>query len=101
MSDEIEDYLHDLQQEIALAASEEGNEQGLPEAFTHYMIDVLTEAGEIDDAQVASYQSTGARASAFSLSEDESTLWLFLTDYRGDLNVQGLVKTELDTIPFN
>jgi hypothetical protein len=97
VSDEIEDYLHDLQQEIALTASEEGNELGMPEAFTHYMIDVLSEAGEVDDAQVASYQSSGARASAFSLSEDESTLWLFLTDYRGDLTVQGLVKTDLDT----
>lgn len=97
MSDEIEDFLHDLQQEVVLAASEEGNEQGVPEAFTSYMVEILVEAGEIDDAQVASYQSLGARASAFSLSEDESTLWLFLADYRGDLVVQSLVKAELDS----
>ena len=92
----IDDFLHDLQQEISLAASEEGNEKGLPEAFTEYMIEILTEAGEIDDAQVASFQAVGAKASGFSLSEDEGTLWLFLTDYRGDLSVQGLVKTDLD-----
>lgn len=96
MTDSIDDFLHNLQQEISLAASEEGNEQGLPEAFTEYMVEVLTEAGEIDDAQVAPYQAPGARASGFSLSEDETTLWLFLTDYRGDLSVQGLVKTDLD-----
>lgn len=96
MSADVDDFLHDLQQEVVLAASEEGNEQGLPEAFTCYMIEILVGAGEIDDAQVASYQSIGARVSAFSLSEDESTLWLFLADYRGDLTVQSLVKTELD-----
>ncbi len=60
MSDELEDYLHDLQQEIALAASEEGNERACPRRSRTTCIDVLTEAGEIDDAQVASYQSTGA-----------------------------------------
>lgn len=96
MKESIEDFLHNLQQEISLSASEEGNERGLPEAFTEYMVEVLTEAGEIDDAQVASYQATGARASGFSLSDDETTLWLFLTDYRGDLTVQGLVKSDLD-----
>lgn len=60
------------------------------------MADVLTDAGEIDGATIASYQASGARASGFSLSEDESTLWLFLTDYRGNLNVEGLTKSELE-----
>lgn len=97
MTEPIDDFLHQVQQEIWLSASQDGNELGLPEAFTGYMIDVLTEAGEIDGAQAASYQSGGARASAFSLSEDESTLWLFLTDYRGDLSIQTLGKTDLDS----
>ena len=97
MTGSIDDFLLDLQRQISLSASEEGNEQGMPEAFTAYMVEVLTEAGEIDDAQVASYRSSGARASGFSLSEDESTLWLFLTDYRGDLSIQGLGKVDLET----
>lgn len=96
MSQTVGEYLLDLQREISLTASDEGNEQGLPEAFTHYMVSVLTEAGEIDDAEVALYQATGARASGFTLSEDESTLWLFLSDYRGDLEPQTLVKTDLE-----
>jgi hypothetical protein len=96
LTEGIEEFLLDLQRQISLAASQEGNEQGLPEAFTHYMFEVLVEAGEIDDATPAFYQTVGARASGFTLSEDESTLWLFLTDYRGDLIPQGLGKIDLD-----
>lgn len=95
MTGPIEEFLTDLQAQIRLAASEEGGELGLPEAFTLHMVDVLSEAGELDDAEVAFYQASGARASGFALSEDESTLWLLLTDYRGNLDVQSLGKTEL------
>jgi len=91
------EFLAELHQRISFIASEEGNELPLPEAFTEYMFDVLTEAGEIDGATTAFYQATGARASGFCLSDDESTLWLFLTDYRGDITVQGLGKSELET----
>ncbi|OBA65316.1 hypothetical protein A5633_04110 [Mycolicibacterium elephantis] len=96
MTENIGDFLVDLQRQISLEASEEGNEQGLPEAFTEYMFSVLTEAGEIDGATTAFYRSHGARASGFTLSEDESTLWLFLTDYRGSLQAQTLGKAELE-----
>lgn len=91
------EFLLDLQRQLSLNASEEGQEQTLPEAFTQYMLEVLTEAGEIDDATVAPYQATGARASGFTLSEDESTLWLFLADYRSGLTVESLGKAELET----
>ncbi len=96
MTDQLVDYLHDLQQQVTLAASVEGSEQGLTEAFTYYMVDILTDAGELEDADVATYQSVGARASGFSLSEDESTLWLLLADYRSDIDVQSLTRTDLD-----
>lgn len=96
MTEGIEAYLLGLQSQLSLDASEEGAEQALPEAFTNFMFEVLTEAGEIDGATSAFYQSPGVRASGFTLSEDESTLWLFLTDYRGDLTPQSLVKTELE-----
>jgi hypothetical protein len=95
--DQLTDFLNDLQQEVALAASEEGAEISAPEAFTRYMVDVLSEAGEIDDAAVAFFEARGARASGYSVSDDETTLWLFLTDYRGELDVQSYGKTDLDT----
>lgn len=96
MSPESTQFLHDLQRHVAITASEEGSEVGIDDAFTEYMFDVLTEAGEIDGGEVASYSSTGARASGFALSEDNSTLWLFLSDYRASTQVQSLVKGELE-----
>lgn len=90
-------FILDLHQELALGASQEGAERSIPEAFTEYMLDVLTEAGEIDGADVAMYEARAARASGFTLSEDESTLWLLLTDYRGGLDLQTYAKSHLDT----
>lgn len=95
--DQLTDFLNNLQQEVALAASEEGAEVSAPEAFTQYMFDVLSEAGEIDDAAVAFFEARGARASGYCVSDDETTLWLFLTDYRGELDVQSYGKADLDT----
>lgn len=96
MADGIEEFLLDLEREVSMDASLEGSERTLPEAFTEYMFEVLTEAGEIDGATAAPYQGAGARASGFTLNEDESTLWLFLSDYRAALETQNLGKSELD-----
>lgn len=97
MTGDLTEYLNDLQRQVSLSASADGNEQGMSEAFTEYMFDVLTDAGEVDGATVASYQAQGARASGYAVSEDESTLWLFLTDYRAELEPQTIGKTDLDS----
>lgn len=96
-ANDLAGFIVDLHQELALTASQEGAERSLPEVFTEYLLDVLTEAGEIDGADVAMYEARAARASGFTLSEDESTLWLFLTDYRGGLDLQPYSKVHLDT----
>ena len=96
MTSDRAEFLNDLQRQVSLSASVDGNELGLSEAFTDYMFGVLTDAGEIDEATVAPFQAQGARASGFAVSEDESTLWLFLADYRADLEPQALGKTDLD-----
>ncbi|NYE38019.1 hypothetical protein F4692_003164 [Nocardioides cavernae] len=93
---DLSTFIVDLHQELALTASQEGAERSIPEVFTEYMFDVLTEAGEIDGADVAMYEARAARASGFTFSEDESTLWLFLTDYRGGLDVESYTKAALD-----
>ena len=91
-TNDLSTFIVDLHQELALTASQEGAERSIPEAFTEYMFDVLTEAGEIDGADVAMYEARAARASGFTFSEDESTLWLFLTDYRGGLDLESYAK---------
>ncbi|MDC5696316.1 AIPR family protein [Intrasporangium calvum] len=96
MNDSLAEFNERLQQAVILAASEEGNEATLPSRFVEYMLDVLTEAGETDDARAASYAARGARASGFELSEDEGTLHMFLADYRSANGVESLGKGDLD-----
>ena len=95
MSNSIEAFHANLQQSILLAASEEGSEQSLASAFTDYMFEVLTDAGDVENPQNAAYEARGARASGFEISDDRSTLHLFLTDYVSSTHPLVLGKTDL------
>lgn len=95
MSKSIETFYENLQQSVLLASSGEGYEQPPASAFTDYMFDVLVDAGEVESPQLAAYEARGARASGFEISEDGSTLHLFLTDYLESENIQGLAKADL------
>lgn len=95
MPNSIDAYYEDLQQSVLLAASGEGTEQPLTSAFTNHMFEVLVEAGEADNPQPASYERRGARASGFEISDDGTSLHLFLTDYSQSDGVQTLGKTDL------
>ena len=96
MSDALSTFNEGLQQAVLLDASSEGSERTLSQAFTEYMLSVLAEAGEVDDAECAQYDAGSARASAFEAREDDGTLQLFITDYRTDGGVQGLGKAGLE-----
>jgi hypothetical protein len=95
MSNSIEKFHEDLEQSVLLVASGEGNEQTLASAFTDHMFEVLTDAGEVENPQRAAYEARGARASGFEISEDGSTLRLFLTDYSQSEDIRALGKTDL------
>lgn len=95
MSSSIDAYHEHLQQSVLLAASGEGAEQPLASAFTSYMFDVLVEAGEADNPQPASYERRGARASGFEISDDGTSLHLFLTEYSQSDRIQTLGKADL------
>ena len=96
MADSLTSFNENLQQMISYAAAEEGAEQTLPSTFTAHMLEVLTESGDVENAFIAGYEGRGARASGYELSEDSATLHVFLTDYRAELGVQSLGKTELN-----
>lgn len=95
MSESIEAFCEHLQQSVLLAASGEGAEQPLAAAFTDHMFELLTEAGEVENPQRASYESRGARASGFEISNDGTTLHLFLTEYSQSSGIATLGKAEL------
>lgn len=95
MSKTVEKFHEDLQQSILLVASGEGTEQTLASAFTDYMFEVLTDAGEVEAPQSAAYERRGARASGFEISDDGTTLHLFLTDYSPTDQIRALGKPDV------
>lgn len=95
MSDALLKYLTDLQQSVALEASTEGNERSLVEAFATLTLDVLGDAGELDSPIVAPYESRGARATGFEISDDGDVLHLVLADYHALPEIRTLTKVEL------
>ena len=96
MADALDQFNESLQQDVLLQASAEGGESTLPETFTHQMLEILTEAGEVDTPQAATYEARGARASAFELSDDGATLHVLATDYHSGPGVSALGRAELD-----
>ena len=90
MTSALHTFNNDLQQTVLLEASTEGREVTVDLAFTGHVLDVLVDAGEVDDAEVAAYNARGARVSAFEVSDDEGTLHLLVSDYRSDEDVQTL-----------
>src|SRR5437879_9900952 len=85
----LEQYAHDLYQEIQARASDDENPQILEDIFTEQVLELLTEHNETDGAEVC-YHATGSRGrlpaakvNAWSLSGDGATLDLFVVLYHG------------------
>jgi hypothetical protein len=86
------DFLAELQRRI-LSDAERGDEiQAV--AFTDYMRQVLTDAGELDDGETALFHTDGPKgmsASGFAVSDVD----LLVTDFEPSLQVRSLTKLPL------
>lgn len=93
----LEEYSQRLLQET-IAAADARPEGGVrSEAFTDLVADRLIEAGEFDEAEVASYRARGLDVSGWSYDEDEpTTLRLFVTDYRAESPAPSLSATAIE-----
>jgi hypothetical protein len=92
----LEQFAENLHQEVLTLASEEGAEALLPSAFTRLMIERVIESGDLEDGLAVRYYRTGVEVSGYAVSEDETTLDLFVTVYRGICPPGSLTRTDLD-----
>ena len=83
-TDGLTSYARDLQQALLLEADVEGSEQMLPEVFTRHLIDILVEAGELEDAVPCHLRDRGIEVHGYGI-DDEDTLNLVGAIYRGDV----------------
>ena len=85
----IEQFAHDLDQEVKVKAGDDTEPQMREDAFTELVLELLNEHNESDGADVC-YHATGSRGrlpaakvNAWALSGDGATLDLFVVLYHG------------------
>lgn len=89
-------YAADLQQELILEADVEGAEQMRSEVFTRRLIDVLVEAGEVEDAFPCYLRDRGIEVHGYGVDDDD-TLNLIGTIYRGEVPPPSITNTDVAT----
>lgn len=93
--DDLTEYARDLQQSVLLDAGIEGAEQMRSEVFTRHVIDILVEAGELENALPCHLRERGIEVHGYGI-DDEDTLNLLTTIYSGDVPPGSVSRTELD-----
>src|ERR1035441_7089289 len=92
---DLTEYARDLQQSVLLDAGIEGAEQMRSEVFTRHVIDILIEAGELENALPCHLRERGIEVHGYGI-DDEDTLNLLTTIYTGDVPPGSVSRTELD-----
>ena len=80
---ELARFAKNLQQQVIIDAegnqSEEDGGSFREEAFTHLMIEYLTEAGELEDDHVCYHSARGIKVNGYNLQKEEGRLDLFIS----------------------
>lgn len=97
METDLQQFAKDLQQEVLSEAHLEGAEMLKSEAFTLRMVQELTEAGELDDANLAYYRARGVEVSGYAISEDGRRLDLLTTIHTQQVPPPTVTKDRVDT----
>ena len=94
-ADSLERYAEDLQQTILIDADVEGSEMMRSEVFTRQLIDVLIEAGEIEDATACYHRDRGIEVHGYGI--DDEVLSLIGTVHRGIVPPPTVTPTDINT----
>ena len=75
----IEEFSENVRQDVLALAESEEQDVMLSDSFTQTMFDMLSEAGEFDDALVCYHRARGMEISGYGVDEDEGRIDLFLS----------------------
>ena len=94
---DLNGYAVDLQQSILLEADVEGSEQLRSEVFTRHLIEVLQEAGELEDATPCHHRERGVEVHGYGI-DDGDTLNLVGTVHRGVVPPESVTRTDASAV---
>ena len=81
-AEELTKFYEDLGQEVINKAAIDETEDFRENIFTQIYIDYLCEAAEIEDGNVCFHEGRGVKVNGYSISEDESSMVLFVSIYK-------------------
>ena len=99
--DDLQQYARDLRQDVLARTGDEANPRLREEAFTEYVLEVLTDHNEAFDWELCFHQAKAAnrhpaaKLDAWSLSGDGATLDLFITLHHDSEEIAEVGKPEL------
>jgi hypothetical protein len=67
------------------------------EAFTHLMIEYLTEAGELEDGHVCYHSAHGIKVNGYNIQEEEGRLDLFISIYTQNPSLSTIRKDAVES----
>ena len=100
MSKRLDQFAHDLRQEVLNKAGDDASPQFREDAFTEYLLELLSEHNEADGWDVCYHQARSAgrlpaaKLNAWSLSGDGATLDLFVALFHDSEKITELGKPE-------
>ena len=94
IAEELSRFYEDLSQEIINKAAIDETEDFRENIFTQVYIDYLCEAAEIEDGNVCFHEGRGVKVNGYSISEDETSIVLFVSIYRNSPSVFSVTPTE-------
>jgi len=100
-ADELQDFARDVHQDVLAKTGDEANPRLREDAFTEYVLELLTDHNEVFDWELCFHQARAARRlpaaklNAWSLSGDGATLDLFITLHHDSDDVVEIGKPEV------
>jgi hypothetical protein len=98
---ELTRFAENLQQQIIINAEGNQTEEDFgsfsEEAFTHLMIEYLTEAGELEDGHVCYHSAHGLKVNGYNVQEEEGRLDLFISIYTSSPSPSTIRKDEVES----
>lgn len=97
---EIEAFAERLREEIERASQENDDGSGgsfEEDEFTRYMLDILADAGEVDDYTICYHKKNRLKLNAYQFNEDEDILDLFVSIYSKSVPPETIGKGEVET----
>jgi len=98
--DDLRDFAERLQEEVVRCSQEDEEGAGgsfEENEFTRYMLDVLSDAGEVDDYSICHHKKNRLKLNAYNFNPDEDLLDLFVSIYTKSVPPATVGKADIET----